>query len=162
MSARFKVGDLVVRNPEARNEDWPYGGEVCRVVGHYPNLSEIIVVPISSPPLGHPGVSGWIAERFSPAEGFADRQARRNDPATSKAAAKGQRVNKYEQAVLAILKGLYTGQGYTGKQIATLTGHPLNCITPRFAPLRRKGLIKDSGQRRDKQVVWVLAGEAAA
>jgi hypothetical protein len=80
--------------------------------------------------------------------------ARSNDPATSKGKRK---VNKYEQAVLSILNGLYEGQGYTGKQIATLTGHPLNCITPRFAPLRRKGLIKDSGIRRDKQIVWVLA-----
>jgi len=34
MSARFKVGDLVVRNPEARGEaGWPYGAEACRVVG---------------------------------------------------------------------------------------------------------------------------------
>lgn len=80
--------------------------------------------------------------------------ARSTDPATSKGK---RRVNKYEQAVLSILNGLYEGQGYTGKQIATLTGHPLNCITPRFAPLRRKGLIKDSGLRRDKQIVWVLA-----
>jgi hypothetical protein len=40
--------------------------------------------------------------------------------------------------------------------LAIDTKHPLNCITPRFAPLRRKGLIKDSGQRRDKQIVWVL------
>jgi len=80
--------------------------------------------------------------------------SRANDPATSKGKRK---VNKYEQAVLDILKGLYDGQGYTGKQIASLTGHPLNCITPRFAPLRRKGLIKDSGIKRDKQIVWVLA-----
>lgn len=81
-------------------------------------------------------------------------RARANNPATSKGVRK---VNKYEQAVLDILKGLYEGQGYTGKQIASLTDHPLNCITPRFAPLRRKGLIKDSGTKRDKQIVWVLA-----
>ena len=80
--------------------------------------------------------------------------ARSTDPTTSKGKPK---VNKYEQAVLDILKGLYEGQGYTGKQIASLTGHPLNCITPRFAPLRRKGLIKDNGIKRDKQIVWVLA-----
>jgi hypothetical protein len=47
--------------------------------------------------------------------------------------------------------------GFTGKDIANFTGEPLNCLTPRFAPLRRKGLIKDSGVRRDKQIVWVLA-----
>lgn len=84
--------------------------------------------------------------------GLAAAPARKTDPATSKG-----KVNKYEQAVLSILNGLYEGQGYTGKQIATLTGHPLNCITPLFAPLRRKGLIRDSGVKRDKQIVWVLA-----
>lgn len=88
--------------------------------------------------------------------------ARSTDPATSKGK---RRINKYEQAVLDILKGLYKDQGYTGKQIASLTGHPLNCITPRFAPLRRRGLIKPQQVlidgtyqtiKRDKQIVWVL------
>lgn len=78
--------------------------------------------------------------------------ARNNDPATSKGK---KRVNKYEQAVLDVL-GMY-GASLTGKEIAKEADMPLNCITPRFAPLRRKGLIKDSGVRRDKQIVWVLA-----
>ena len=76
--------------------------------------------------------------------------SRANDPATSKGKRK---VNKYEQAVLFAL----SLNGRTGKEIAERSGHPLNCITPRFAPLRRKGLIKDSGIKRDKQIVWVLA-----
>lgn len=87
-------------------------------------------------------------------------RARANDPATSKGKRK---VNKYEQAVLdalrmdaAVLTGTTIHVGLTGKEIANRSGHPLNCITPRFAPLRRKGLIKDSGERRDKQIVWVL------
>ena len=79
--------------------------------------------------------------------------ARANDPATCKGKRK---VNKYEQAVLFVLYGNKRHPGYTGKEIAEATGNPLNCITPRFAPLRRKGLIKDSGVRRDKQIVWVL------
>lgn len=95
---------------------------------------------------------GWYHDRFELVDD--GRTSRTTDPITSKGKRK---VNKYEQAVLDILKGLYAGQGYTGKQIATLTGHPLNCITPRFAPLRRKGLIKDSGTKRDKQIVWVRA-----
>ena len=83
--------------------------------------------------------------------------SRANDPATSKGKPK---VNKYEQAVLDILKCEPHGPlnlGLTGKEIAIYTDHPLNCITPRFAPLRRKGLIKDTGIKRDKQIVWVLA-----
>lgn len=105
----------------------------------------------------------WVGSTFS---GFQlvrsvpEPTSHANDPATSKGKRK---VNKYEEAVLDILKGLYEGQGYTGKQIAGLTGHPLNCITPRFAPLRRKGKIKAALQpdgypvKRDKQIVWVLA-----
>lgn len=79
--------------------------------------------------------------------------ARSNDPSTSKGK---KRVNKYEACVLEIV-GRNPTLGVTGKDIALSSGFPLNCITPRFAPLRRKGLIKDSGVRRDKQIVWVLA-----
>ena len=78
-------------------------------------------------------------------------EARTNDPVTSKGKRK---VNKYEQAVLSFLACNPDG---TGKEIASGMREPLNCITPRFAPLRRKGLIKDSGTKRDKQIVWVLA-----
>jgi len=99
--------------------------------------------------------NAFVATRFSGQPPAKEVPAKRStDPATCRGKAK---VNKYEQAVLDILSGLYQGQGYTGKQIATLTGHPLNCITPRFAPLCRKGKIKDSGERRDRQIVWVLA-----
>ena len=71
MSPLFKVGDLVVRNPEARGEsDWPYDDAVCRVVGHYPNLNEIIVVPVNSPPNKRYQGTGWMADRFTPAYMF--------------------------------------------------------------------------------------------
>jgi hypothetical protein len=91
----------------------------------------------------------------------AEPTARSNDPATSKGKRK---VNKYEEEVLDCLRvdkialeDSFVGAGLTGKEIAARHGYQLNCITPRFAPLRRKGLIKDSGKRRDKQIVWVLA-----
>ena len=80
----------------------------------------------------------------------AEYRARSNDPATSKGK---RRVNKYEQAVLTALAGAH----HTGQEIAQVTDQPLNCITPRFAPLRRKELIKDSGVKRNKQTVWCLA-----
>jgi hypothetical protein len=94
--------------------------------------------------------------------------SRTNDPATSKGKRK---INKYEQAVLDALGPLSMDKrGYTGKELAHYTGHPLNCITPRLAPLRRKGLIKakvydqqygctadTAVVKRDKQIVWVLA-----
>ncbi len=67
MSPLFKVGDLVVRNPEARGDGgWPYDDEVCRVVEYYPNRNEIAVVPADSPPnTRHYGISWWT-ERFTP------------------------------------------------------------------------------------------------
>lgn len=144
----FKVGDKVKRQVGCSIAERMVAGSVWEV-------SDIDIK------------GGWLNVKDSPYMGAMSRPfdvngfdlveaptSRTNDPATSKGKRK---VNKYEQAVLDILKGLYEGQGYTGKQIASLTGHPLNCITPRFAPLRRKGLIKDSGIKRDKQIVWVLA-----
>ena len=98
---------------------------------------------------------GWHHERFELVVDVPT--ARANDPSTSKGKRK---VNKYEEAVLTYV-GLFADErcpaaGMTGKEIALHSGHPLNCITPRFAPLRRKGLIKDSGIKRDKQIVWEL------
>lgn len=94
-------------------------------------------------------VGGWRHSRFESVTETPT--ARSNDPFTSKGKRK---VNKYEEEVLAQLS--IVGPS-TGKEIASLSQQPLNCITPRFAPLRRKGLIKDSGIKRDKQIVWVLA-----
>lgn len=90
------------------------------------------------------GVDYWHLVEAAPT-------SRANDPITSKGKRK---VNKYEQAVL---QYLCIGCQATGKEIAAAMQMPLNCITPRFAPLRRKGLIKDSGIKRDKQIVWMLA-----
>ena len=92
---------------------------------------------------------GWNHDRFELVTETPT--VRSNDPVTSKGKRK---VNKYEEEVLAQLSIIGPS---TGKEIASLSQQPLNCITPRFAPLRRKGLIKDSGVKRDKQIVWVLA-----
>lgn len=160
MSARFKVGDLVVRNPKEQGAaGWPYGDAVCRVVGYYPNSNDIIVVPVAPPPpLGHRSDCGWASERFSPAEGFAARQARRNDPATSKAAAKVPRVT-LAQKVLDLLD--LSPAGLTGEEIAGRLNARLNSVTPRFAQLRRLGLVEHGGHTRSGQIVWVLADKAA-
>jgi hypothetical protein len=50
--------------------------------------------------------------------------------------------------------------GATAWEICQITGIPNESLTPRLAPLRRKGLIKDSGKRRPggsgrNQIVWV-------
>lgn len=106
-----------------------------------------------SMPDGSPGASIWkeVHVTCKMSSHKAEYRARSNDPATSKGKCK---VNKYEEAVLAWLRDRPAGM--TGRELAVACGSDLNCITPRFAPLRRKGLIKDSGVRRDKQIVWVL------
>lgn len=98
----------------------------------------------------HAGGAAFIWKRVVPIVPAPVPQARTLDPATSKSKRKASR---YAEAVVFLL-GM-NPNGLTGKQMAELSGFPLNCITPRFAPLRRKGLIKDSGNRRDKQIVWV-------
>ena len=148
MNQVFKTGDKIkcVRGTRLTGPavDWVYTVEYHD--GSYVVLSD-----------GPAGL--WYADRFELHIPKVTQPApvRANDPATSKGKRK---VNKYEQDVLDLLNCEPHGPqnlGLTGKEMAIYTGHPLNCITPRFAPLRRKGLIKDSGVRRDKQTVWVLA-----
>ena len=159
MSARFKVGDLVVRNPEARGESgWPYDDAVCRVVDHYPNHTDIFVVPVNSPPKPWHRYRPWLATRFTPVTVAALRSARRNDLPTSKAAAKVSRVTLAEK-VLDLLTQYPAG--LTGEEIATLLNARLNSVTPRCAQLRRLGLVEGSGHLHCGQIVWVLAGKAA-
>jgi hypothetical protein len=163
----FKVGDKV----EVVVEHDLLNPDVIHEVSYYgPGISE------HTKDETYVGVTGnkgrWLPSRFRlvsrPTEtnkaGHAISTSRSNDPATSKGK---RRVNKYEQAVLDTLgrhKDWYKVgppamwvEGMTGKELAMFTDLPLNSLTPRFAPLRRKGLIKDSGWRRDKQIVWVLA-----
>ena len=148
----FKVGDRVIAMRSC-GVFYPNGalGTVVSLgtFDLYVNFDKVEGVSVKGD-----GSSEWWLHcdyaRLTPTEAPA---ARSNDPATSKGK---RRVNKYEQAVLEIV-GRNPAHGVTGKDIAKLSGFQLNCITPRFAPLRRKGLIKDSGLRRDKQIVWVLA-----
>ena len=67
---------------------------------------------------------------------------RANDPETSKEAAKD--VSRLEGEVYAALKT----RPSTTEEIAAIMGRPLQSITPRIAPLRRKGFIFDTGVRR--------------
>lgn len=83
-------------------------------------------------------------------------QARADDPQTSKEAAEKIGGGKLADLILTVMgqrEGNEADIGWTGKELASLTGRPLNSITPRFAQLRRAGLIHSAG-RRDKQIVW--------
>lgn len=89
--------------------------------------------------------------------------ARKLDPQTSKDAAKNVGGGKLIDLIFLALQeeeALSKHKqreplGMTGKALAGYLDKPLNSITPRFAQLRRKGLIHAAG-KRDKQIVWKL------
>jgi hypothetical protein len=73
--------------------------------------------------------------------------ARKTDPETSHEAAGGIKVAPLEAVVLEALKA--APAGYTADELAIkLPTIPMNTLTPRFASLMRKGLIRDTGERR--------------
>jgi hypothetical protein len=88
-------------------------------------------------------------------------KARVTDPTTSHAAAeasKPKRMSLRERILIAMNGGHYEPrpQGWTGHELAEHLKVPLNSITPRFKELVDEGKIKDSGERRERQIVWVL------
>ena len=110
----------------------PFNVNVGGIIGCYASAGIFKAVPIETTP-----------EQAVP--------VRSTDPSTSKA---WKDLSKYERVVFEQL----TRHGdLTGKEIAANSKVPLNCITPRFAPMRRAGLIEASGLRRDKQIVWALS-----
>lgn len=103
---------------------------------------------------GHRVVIGRRGYTRDTIEASAAALARNTDPATSAAAAAKVQVVTLKQAVV---NALLAERSLTGKEIADLTGKPLNSITPRFKGLVDAGLIKDTGTVRDGQTVWRLA-----
>jgi len=81
--------------------------------------------------------------------------ARKPDPETSHAAAARVNTRSLKQVIMAELS-LSPG-GLNGTELAYISKRKLNSLTPRFAELRREGLIVDGGKRREGQIVWVLA-----
>jgi hypothetical protein len=79
---------------------------------------------------------------------------RRNDPDTSKVAARKCRGSLRQRIRDAMTD---VPLSWTGKEMAAALDCPLNSVTPRFAELRRAGVIEDSGVRRYGQIAWVLA-----
>lgn len=84
---------------------------------------------------------------------------RKDDPDTSKEAAKLD-VSKLEARVYELLRF----KPLTAEELAFSMNKSLQSITPRIAPLRRKGLIYDSGIRKRGEsgrprIVWAAASE---
>lgn len=87
--------------------------------------------------------------------------ARSGDPGTSHAAAesmRGAEATRMESFVLEALKL----ESMTTHEIAASSGLPYESVTPRIKPLVAKGLVVDSGERREgrsgrKSIVWRAA-----
>ena len=93
---------------------------------------------------------------------FEGKGAHRNtDPETSVKAAKSVNATKLEGQVLDQLLASKYVLGLTSEEVALCLNREFDCITPRFAPLLRKGLIEKSGiTRKGKsgkgRIVWIL------
>jgi Fic family protein len=73
--------------------------------------------------------------------------ARSTDPQTSHEAAISVDANRLEMVVLAEFRN--AKKGLTADELAKrLPGLPLNTITPRIAPLVRKGYLMPTGRRK--------------
>lgn len=108
-------------------------------------------MPEENPERQHKTVVSYT--RYTIDEAAEALQARSTGSATSMAAAgKVQKVT-IRQAIIAALRAERT---LTGKELATITGRPLNSVTPRFAKLVDDRIIHDTGMIRDGQTVWAL------
>lgn len=86
--------------------------------------------------------------------------ARNTDPDTSHEAAK-LNTTTLESRVFEVINA---NGPMTTEEIARATGIDLQSITPRIAPLRRKGMIYDTGMRKKGEagrprIVWAAATE---
>ena len=84
--------------------------------------------------------------------------ARATDPETSHQAAHAVDSAGWEEKVYCALLSMGLGGG-TIKEVTHRYFGMQHILTtsPRFAPLRRKGLIFDTGQRRERRIVWMVS-----
>lgn len=158
MSHNWKVGDKfirVVRNPGlGTHGEVGYQGTVVKLER---NMGGGVGAVIDE--AGRYHRTQFIRPLYDRKPEHPARPVRSTDPDTSKAAANPNRTPLRERVAIVINGGHYEPrqQGWTGHELAAQLQAPLNSVTPRLAELRRTGRIKDSGQRRDGQIVWVVA-----
>lgn len=85
--------------------------------------------------------------------------ARNTDPATSHTAAMGM-ARKAGHIRDLILIELRDNGAMTGTELSTRTGVALNSVTPRFAQLRRAGLIHAAGGAK-RETIWAIGDGVA-
>lgn len=85
---------------------------------------------------------------FEPAFGTPAREMRRRtDPDTSHAAAEKINSTRLEQLVYEVIARHPNGC-ISDDVVKALPGHGVQTLSPRYAPLIRKGFIEDTGERR--------------
>ena len=82
--------------------------------------------------------------------------ARASDPDTSHDAAASVNVARAEGRVLDCLRVMGKANN---NEIAEYLACRVNASSPRIAPLCRKGLVRNSGLRRNRQIVWELCDD---
>jgi uncharacterized protein with PIN domain len=75
------------------------------------------------------------------------KMVRKTDINTSKEAAKTVNSENIEKQIYDVVKS-FGFNGCITEQVIEITGSTQNTINPRFAPLLRRGLIVDTGERR--------------
>ena len=80
--------------------------------------------------------------------------ARRGDPVTSYEAAASINVQRAENQVLETLRDL--GGKAINNEIAEHIGCRVNASSPRMKPLERKGKVRRTEERRNRQIVWEI------
>lgn len=88
----------------------------------------------------------------------AEAYARRDDPDTSQQAAATVDANERERQALDGLR--QCGGRATVKEIANAAGVHEWSISPRMAPLERKGMVRRTKERRGRSIVWEMASSA--
>lgn len=84
---------------------------------------------------------------------------KRTDPGTSVQAALSVDATELEGIAAGLLD--LVPEGLIGDEIYEMSGISVQTMSPRWAPLRRKGIIMNSGRKRKgksgrSQIVWVL------
>jgi DNA-binding MarR family transcriptional regulator len=93
---------------------------------------------------------------------FDQPRARRSDPETSHKAAKSLKPARLRDQIVA---AIYAHGGLTIKEIAKLIDREQVTVSPSIKPLRRAGVLRDSGRRRRNEgtgkeaIVWEIGKE---
>src|SRR5437868_4849900 len=104
--------------------------------------------PLPAPPTLKDVIALTEPRDLTPMTHVTPGMARATDPQTSREAAASVDTGRFEQAVVDALR---SNPDSSIQDVVEITGERYRSISPRFAPLRRKGLIYVSGKKKAAQ-----------